>query len=394
MLQNLSPTRLPKHGKWNKSDSHIISLCLNQWVDKPWPYACGESPNSVKVNTIPQPGWDGEQFVDHTRAAASQSTDITNGKNFKERRATCCGKVDQTGNSSVVSETLGCQPTQSTECWITDKLVSPHSRNCLEMSKTDHLCTTPAVENSSVRNKFPLPLGCPFWPDEKNLQAQQTPKAYLSLPQDYKSPPQSQIRPLSDDEKTWDKKVGGTLFTGEGNLVSHGSYMHGFDWSRLPTSACPSNKREVARPQSVPNFHCISGTELQSPSLSARGEHFLPTSRMPGSNYKHVGRPLSASTTQNSKALGRPMSASAMQNSKVGLFSSPRSVLISPLSSRSSCSPRSGILSFESTPRTREIFGGALSAREIHASKNQADKMFQKIQSLRKRDAAAVRALF
>lgn len=360
LLLAVSPMEQKKHFNPAKLDSRVVALCLNQWIDRSWPDAIIKPGRNVRLKQKRE-----------NRVTNANGVKTENGKfvNFVSEKTTL-------SNAQV-------QPNTTTK--------EDDSLALLESRTSDGAAAYRELPSKSC--KFPLQLGLPFWPDERHLQAQGIPRAYFSLPQDYKDDfrdmLKNPIKPLSDDEKAWEKNVGGTLFTGEGNIVGHGSYMTGYDWSRHTpqTARLPAKKRRLWRCQSLPNFGSL--LELEGGMSTTRSEN-VATPPMASSRSKDPKSPGTPFATHNAR---RPMSASYTQAGKAGHFCSPRSVLMSPMSSRSSWSPRSGILSFESTPRIRELFGGSISARESLASRNQAERQSQRLQMVRKEDAAAVRTL-
>ncbi|MCO5600605.1 hypothetical protein L7F22_054720 [Adiantum nelumboides] len=358
LLLAASPVEPKKHFNPGKLDSRVVALCLNQWIDRSWPDAIIKSGRNGRLKQKR-----GNRLID------ADCSEIKNVKivNFVSDKTTLA-------NPQVQSNTLA---KEENSLRVSDSRTS--DGESLKKELPSKSC------------KFPLQLGLSFWPDERLLQAQGIPRAYFSLPQDYKDfkeVPKNPIKPLSDDEKAWEKNVGATLFTGEGNAVGLGSYMTGYDWSRQApqTARLPAKKRRLWRCQSLPNF--CSQLELEG-GLTTRSENVW-TPPIPSSRSKDSKSPATPFMTRNAR---RPMSASYIQAGKMGQFCSPRSVLLSPLSSRSSWSPRSGIPSFASTPRVRELSGGNISARESLASRNQAERQLQRLQTLRKEDAAAVRTL-
>ncbi|MCO5562625.1 hypothetical protein L7F22_016253 [Adiantum nelumboides] len=343
LLLAASPVELKKHFNPAKLDSRVVALCLNQWIDRSWPDA------------IIKPGRNAR--LKQKRGNRLSDADCSETKNAK----TVNFVSDKTtlANPQVQSNTMA---KEENSLRVSDSRTSDGESLKKEMP--------------SKSCKFPLRLGLSFWPEERLLHAEGIPRAYFSLPQDYrddfKEVPKNPIKPLSDDEKAWEKSVGGILFTGEGNAVGLGSYMTGYDWSRQAsqTARLPAKKRRLWRCQSLPNF--CSQLELEG-GLTTRSEN-VSTPPIASSRSKDSKSPAMPFVTRNAR---RPLSASYTQAGKTGQFCSPRSMLMSPLSSRSSWSPRSGIPSFESTPRVRELFGGSISARESLASRNQAQRQLQ-----------------
>ncbi|KAH7431365.1 hypothetical protein KP509_08G044800 [Ceratopteris richardii] len=358
LLLSISPVERKKRFNPAKLDSRVVALCLNQWIDRPWPDAVIKPARSIRLK--------------QRKTSKLADTD----SNKKESGKSVNFMSD--GNSFSNSES------QSMRVMMQYDSLKCDSANC------NHLSSSRELNSKSC--KLPLQLGEPFWPDEKILQVQGLPRDYFSLPQDnkdyFKELPKNPIKPLSEDEKPWEKYVGGTLFTGEGNKVGHGSYMTGYDWSRQSPQAArlPAKKRRLGRCQSLPN---ILLSEIQGEMVTVKSENVMTSSRASSRNKDSRG-PAAPVTTRNGQ---RPMSASYSQAGKTALFGSPRSVLFSPMSSRSSWSPRSGGFSFQCTPRIRDFLGGSISARECLASRNQAERLSQRLQSLRKEDAAAVRSL-
>jgi hypothetical protein len=131
--------------------------------------------------------------------------------------------------------------------------------------------------------KFPFQFGLAFWPEEKTLHTQENARFRLSLPQDYKEAPQYPLKPLTDDEKLWETNVGGTAFTGEGNIVNSGSYMHGSDWCRSSVTKTLSKKRASGgqvqgQRQALTNIMCVP--QIDTRTSTARTDiTSLPTAK-------------------------------------------------------------------------------------------------------------------
>ncbi|KAI5078436.1 hypothetical protein GOP47_0006107, partial [Adiantum capillus-veneris] len=344
-----------KHFNPAKLDSRVVALCLNQWIDRSWPDAVIKPGRNARHKHKRESG---PTDVDHTKIKNVKSV------NFVSDKTTLSNPDVQ---SSIVAKEE-------------DSLMLWDSRNSDGVSMKKEL--------PSKSCKFPLQLGLPFWPEERLLQAQGIPRSYFSLPQDYKDDfrelPKNPIKPLADVDKAWEKNVGDTLFTGDGNVVGLGSYMTGYDWSRQApqTARLPAKKRRLWRCQSLPNFCSILEVEVR---MTARSEN-VSTPPIAPSRSKDSKSPATPFVTRSAR---RPMSASYTQAGRAGQFCSPRSLLMSPMSSRSSWTPRSGTLSFDCTPRVRTLFGGSISARESLASRNQAERQLQRLQTVRKEDAAA-----
>jgi hypothetical protein len=121
--------------------------------------------------------------------------------------------------------------------------------------------------------KFPFQLGLAFWPEEKTLHTQANARFCLSLPQDYKEAPQYPLKPLTDDEKLWETNVGGIAFTGEGNIVNSGSYMHGTDWCRSSVMKTLSKKttsrgQVQGQRQALTNIMCVPQIDMRTSTAS------------------------------------------------------------------------------------------------------------------------------